>query len=337
MVHKLKFPEQVAICFMSMDGSISKRQLDSLQLDTLNFKSEIYLRSERNQGQYQTFAQMINEAIDETNSEFMIFMNPKVVANKEDLVFLIDKLISGYCFASLFGLAFFAISKELIRKIGMLDESFSPIEYEDDDFLVRLRLFNKKIYWGQDWSKYNYHQSYCPPNRGSSLTKFWNKWWLKDDMLYNTDQHIHKQISRRHILSNDYIFDSWDNFDQSWGEGHIYDKIMSYHIQDTDKSPKMIDSLIDVNIDYRDNSYFHIELNSNVDTAISCSLNRIGDRTPIISQLIHNNTWHRFPVDHFETKIELRIYHDGSIVYINQIESPYKLNLKLKLPSLLLI
>ena len=320
---------KLAICFMSMDESISKRQLIDLKLENSEFEVELYFRSDRNEIQYQTFSQMINEAIDDTESEFMIFMNPKVVANIDDIRFIVGKLQDGCCLSSLFGLAFFGMSKELVRNVGMLDESFLHSEYEDDDFLVRLRIFGKKVYWGQDWSKYNYHQSYCTPYRGSSLTTFWNKWWLKDNTIYNNNLNKHKKISKRHRISNPHIFNEWKNFQYSWGEGHIYEKVMSYKIQETNLQKKIIDSNLSIFIKY-DKNYFFIDFNSNVDTAISCNIYRTNNkgRTPIVSRLVYSNTWHQFPIDY--DRVELRIYHDGTLVYINEIEYiDFRINLSL--------
>ena len=152
----------------------------------LNFETEKYFRYQKNPHQYQTFSQMINEAIDDTESEFMVFVNPKTVVSSDGINLIIDKLCNGYCFASIFGFAYFGMTKELVRNIGMLDENFLGSEYEDDDYLIRIRISDKAVWWGQDWSTYNFFKSECPPNRGSSLTTFWRKWRWKNNTLISS-------------------------------------------------------------------------------------------------------------------------------------------------------
>ena len=131
---------------MSGDKHIAEQQSSLIDKDQLSFEVEEYFRYERNSFLCQSFSQMINETIDDTESEFMIFINPKTIICTEDINFIINKLCSGYCFASLFGFAFFGMTKELVRNIGMLDESFLAGEYEDNDYLIRMKLFGKMVY-----------------------------------------------------------------------------------------------------------------------------------------------------------------------------------------------
>jgi len=41
----------------------------------------------------------------------MIFVNPKTIISSEDINFIVDKLCNGYCFASIFGVAFCGFTK----------------------------------------------------------------------------------------------------------------------------------------------------------------------------------------------------------------------------------
>ena len=216
-------PNKVAICFMTGEKNVADWQLARIDKSKLTFELEEYFRHERN-ANCQTYSQMANESIDETESEFMIFINPKTIVCAEDLEFIVDKLCSGYCFASLFGFAFCGFTKELIRNVGMLDESFLAGEYEDNDYLIRLKLFGKMIYWGQDWNKYNYFKSKCEPNRGSSLTMFWRKWRWKENKLVSKKE-SNKNISRRHSKSREDIKNSWKDFNESYGEGAIWEMV----------------------------------------------------------------------------------------------------------------
>jgi len=329
----IELPKKIAICFFSYDKDISEKQLNSLDRNKLNFEIETYFRHERNPHQYQTFSQMFNEAIDDTDSEFMIFINPKTIISSEDINFIVDKLCNGYCFASIFGVAFCGFTKELIRNIGMLDEDFLASEYEDDDFLIRIKLFDKMVYWGQDWSKYEFYKSKCSPYRGSTLTTFWRKWRWKDNILVNSNKSKKvKYISKRHSKTNDEIKESWKSFKGSWGEGGIWDKINSCKIIETNLSEFLVDSNIIIKVIYNSNNFF-IEMLSDVETAISYFIvkpNKEG-RTPINMNLVYSNRWYSIPIE--EKEIELRIYHDGHLIYLNQISKDTEFNLSLNIPS----
>jgi len=329
----LEKPKKIAICFMSNDINISNRQYNSLDIDLINYELEIYNRSDINPNLYNSFSQMINDAINETDSEFMIFINPKTIINSNDINLIIEKLCSGYCFASLFGFAFFGITKELIRNVGLLDESFIGSEYEDDDFIIRMRLFGKKVYWGQDWSKYDFYQSSCPPYRGSSLSYFWKKWRWKNNTIINSNisKQI-KQISLRHRKNNYEILNSWGDFKDSWGEGSIWDRTNNCIINEKNVNETIVNDNIKIitkNVD----GNFYISMNCNHDTAISFFLVNTFDtgRKPIHMNLVYSNTWYSINHKHNED-LELRLYHDGILIYINNINNNYINEFNFKIP-----
>jgi hypothetical protein len=327
----IEHPKKIAICFMSYDKDIAEKQSEDLRTG-LNFETEKYYRYQKNPHQYQTFSQMINEAIDDTESEFMVFVNPKTVVSPEGLNFIIDKLCNGYCFASIFGFAYFGMTKELVRNIGMLDENFLGSEYEDDDYIIRMRIANKAVWWGQDWSTYNFFKSKCPPNRGSSLTTFWRKWrWKNNTLISSKESKKIKYISKRHSTQKEEIRSSWKEFSESWGEGGIWDKINLCKIEETDFSEFLVDSEMKIKISYGENLF--IEMISEVETAISYFVVKPNSegRTPINMNLVYNNSWYKIPLE--ENQVELRLYHDGNLVYLNQIERGTEFNLSLKLPS----
>ena len=331
----IEHPKKIAICFMSYDKDIAEKQLDALKT-VLNFETEKYFRYQKNPHQYQTFSQMINEAIDDTESEFMVFVNPKTVVSSDGINLIIDKLCNGYCFASIFGFAYFGMTKELVRNIGMLDENFLGSEYEDDDYLIRIRIADKAVWWGQDWSTYNFFKSECPPNRGSSLTTFWRKWrWKNNTLISSNESKKIKYISKRHSSQSEEIRSSWKGFSESWGEGGIWEKIDSCRIQETNMSEFLVDSKIDIKISYDKN--FFIEMISNVETAISYFIVKPNSkgRKPINMNLVYSNSWYSIPLDE-EDEIELRLYHDGNLIYLNQVSKNTKFNMCLKIPSSIL-
>ena len=333
----IELPKKVAVCFMSGDKDIAESQSNIIDKSKLQFELEQYFRHERNSFLCQTFSQMINETIDDTESEFMIFINPKTIICTDDIEFIVNKLCSGYCFASLFGFAFFGMTKELVRNIGMLDESFLAGEYEDNDYLIRMKLFGKMVYWGQDWSKYDYYKSKCDPNRGSSLTMFWRKWRFKNDVLIssNTSNKV-KYISKRHSKSRDDISTSWKTFEESYGDGEIWSMLQKCEIIESSLSEHLVEADLKINIDFKDE--FFIEMLSEVETAISYFLVTKNDgdsgRFPINMNLVYSNHWRTLPIS--ENEIELRLYHDGNLIYLSQITKGDEIRLSLRIPSSIL-
>lgn len=331
-------PKRVAVCFMSSEKQIAEKQSSGVDKSKLSFEVEEYFRHERSGQICQTFSQMINETIDDTESEFMIFINPKTIVCAEDLEFLIGKLCEGNCFAALFGFAFFAITKELVRNIGMMDESFLGGENEDNDYLIRMRQFGKMVYWGEDWSKYGYYKSKCSPHRGCSSTIFWKKWRWKNGKLISTKAPKNtKEISRRHSNSREDIRSSWKSFGESHGEGAIWEALSKCEIEETSLTEHLVDAELNIKISFREES-FYIELICDVDTAISYFIvtkNEGGTgRIPISMNMVYNNQWSSFPLS--EKEVELRLYHDGNLIYLNQIAEGQEIALPMKLSSSIL-
>jgi GT2 family glycosyltransferase len=145
---------EFAFCFLSSDVNDVIRQENMLTTIVDKYQIERWYRHDRNCGRYISFSQMINDAIDDTESEFMIFCNPKTNFTIQDIEFIIGKLSNGYCFASVVSFGFFGFSKELIRHIGMLDERFIGGEWEDNDFAVRLNYFGKASWWDYNYDSY---------------------------------------------------------------------------------------------------------------------------------------------------------------------------------------
>jgi GT2 family glycosyltransferase len=94
------------------------------------------------------------------------------------------------------------IRKAVIEKIGLLDERFSPGNYEDDDYSLRIRLAGYKLYLCKDTFIYHYGElSFRDnPNRYSELltingNKFSEKWGfnsgystqVREDVIYCVD------------------------------------------------------------------------------------------------------------------------------------------------------
>lgn len=319
--------EKASVCFMSKDMSVAMAQHSRIDKSILTFEMVPYFAAERS-GSYQSYSQLANETVDDSECEFMIFLNPKCVVSSEDLNLIIEKLSCGYCFAGVFGFAYCGISKQVFREIGMFDERFVAGEYEDNDFLLRMRLLGKAVWWGQDWSKYQYFPSKCPPSRGSSLSFFWKKWRWNGISVKKLDFE-EKKISRRHSTERKDISNSWLGWDHSWGEGPIWKSMGHCEIDRSGWTESEEISNFKISYTYTQGS-FKIEMNGDRDTAISFFLTT-EERIPIYMHLVYQNTWHMAPIG--ESSAELRLYHDGNTIYINRISEGDEGTIEFSLPS----
>lgn len=128
---------------------------------------------------YPSFAKLINDCIMNSEHEIMIFSNDKARGTPEHLEKILKLLDDGYGLVGLYNFGFFGFKKDLIRKVGFLDERFVGGGYEDTDFVARLKEADIAFYYTMEvpyiqippsW-KINWAQ----PN---SLNKihFFNKW-----------------------------------------------------------------------------------------------------------------------------------------------------------------
>jgi len=77
-------------------------------------------------------------------------MNDRITPKPEDVLHMVELLESGFAAVSKYSAAFFGSTKELYRQIGWWDERFYGGGYEDDDFVIRLRLADLAYYESQE-------------------------------------------------------------------------------------------------------------------------------------------------------------------------------------------
>jgi hypothetical protein len=97
---------------------------------------------------------------------------------------MIQLLEEGYAAVTKYSVGFMGFSKELIRKIGWWDERFYGGGFEDDDFVLRLRLNNLSYYESLE-SNYDMNwKSPLQPSDGAGCVKsepFFRKKWQSND------------------------------------------------------------------------------------------------------------------------------------------------------------
>ena len=329
----ISIPEKVAIIFLAGDSSVADAQYESIKSVELPFELVPYYRHERQTFLYQSYSQMFNDFIDDTEEEFMIFVNPKSIVSSEDVEKIIKLLCSGFCFVGIFGIAFSGFTKELIRNIGMMDEAFLGSEFEDNDIIVRIRRYGKAVYWGQDWSKYDFYQSSFPPIRGCGSSHFWRKWRWRDNILVDSKiSRNNKVITKRHSLSRKDISDSWLGFGYSWGESYVWDMVSSCRLINSFATEYLVETDMQINIEFIEGS-LKVEFMAPEDTAISVVATTVHSegRIPFIAgRIVHANTWFAYPISN--ESIEIRLWLDEAIIYMNTIEMGYQQSMYFRLP-----
>jgi len=310
------YPNEITVCFNSLDKNKAIDQSNSIHSDLLPFCINNYFVSDRTNKLSTSFSQMINDSLCDIETEYIIFLNPKVIITTDDIEYIVDRLCNGYCLVALYSLGFFGCTKELFRHIGMLDETFIGGEFEDDDLALRLKIFGRKFIWHQLTESYRISPSYSPIERGSSYTVFWNKWRQDNNNHYYIPEY-HKYRGINGDQHTD-ISNSWIK-GESEGSGLIYDMRVNNSIICHDiKSIKYKICKLIIHIDSTRN-FFRIEVKSDEDIAISCNLVDM-NRHHLHQRLIKSNTWTTIN-DSFD-KFELRLYNDGSPFYVSILDTP---------------
>jgi len=315
-----------AFCFFATNQSDIDRQDDELKILSQKYKIERWYRRDRNPFNYLSFSQMVNDAIDDTDSEFMIFCNPKTILKKNDLEFILDKLSNGYCFTSTVSFGLFGFSKELIRHMGMLDERFIGGGWEDNDFAIRLLDFGKACWWGYDKSSYNGYFSKSQNLKHISTSIFQQKYQILIDkkIIIVNEQHFkHKQISPRHKQKNLKIFESWLDSSHNYGNNIFGKYLNQYQILHNKKSKKEILTKFEVKISYINHEFF-IEFNSDVNISLNFTVlkNLSHGRTVLLDNFLTQNTWYGSYIpdvsDYFDS-VEVRLFIQDNQIYNNTI------------------
>jgi GT2 family glycosyltransferase len=95
---------------------------------------------------YPSFAKLVNDITMHCPTEIVIIASSKVRPTSYCVEQMIELLDKGYGFVGLYRFGFFGFKKDLIRKIGFMDERYLGGNCEDADFLLRLLEANIAIF-----------------------------------------------------------------------------------------------------------------------------------------------------------------------------------------------
>ncbi len=336
---KIGLPNKIAICLFANDKDTVDKQVSILDVLRDTFEIEYWFRSERNADMYQSFSQMINDAIDDTDSEFMVFINPKSEIILSDIHLIINNLCSGYAAVYTTSFGVHGATKELFRRVGLFDERFLHSELEDDDMMIRLGMFDKAIFYDTRPEKYEKKLSYRDPLRGLASTIFENKWYRDEKDIYhlNPEYQNVKQISKRHRNSNTAIYESWMDSSKAVvlmrdDKSNKYFRV-SRELNKFNKEKIVFGDLI-FNVKVADKKCW-VEFKSNEKTLVHAHfVESYPSRKMLRGFTILANNWIMLDLNDRDFDFtELRIYHDDNMVYHNTLnlnsESQNSLNLYL--------
>ena len=88
---------------------------------------------------YPSFSKLVNDCIVHCPTERVVLCSDKVAPTPEHVERMMRYLDEGYAFVGLYYFACFGFPKELVRRIGFFDERFVGGEFEDADYMVRMR------------------------------------------------------------------------------------------------------------------------------------------------------------------------------------------------------
>ena len=95
---------------------------------------------------YPSYSKVVNDCIMNSKEEIVIILNHKVRASPLDIYKMLHLIHKGYGLVMLRNFYFYGFKKDLIRKVGFLDERFVPGGCEDSDLVRRLVENNIAIY-----------------------------------------------------------------------------------------------------------------------------------------------------------------------------------------------
>jgi len=166
---------------------IVKNQMDSLKPLESKYKIFWNNRIDRHPSAYDSYSELINDSVSSSNTEFVFLINDRTKPKPEDIEHMVDLLENGFAAVTKYSVGFMAFSKELIREIGWWDERFYGGGYEDDDFVLRLRLHNLSYYESEEAEYDQSWKSPLFPSDGAMCSKsrpwFHTKWRINNNEI----------------------------------------------------------------------------------------------------------------------------------------------------------
>ena len=326
---KIEKPKRIAICFFSTDSKRVEEQMKQIEKVKQRFDFEIWSRADIGDAPFLSFSQLVNEAIISTESEFMIFINPKSELKDGYIDQIITDLCSGLCWVGKQSFGVWGTTKELYRHIGLMDENFIGGEYEDDDFALRLKMFGKAIRWDFDSEMYMYTDSPLGKFRGSSRTYYGAKWRQieQDVYVFNYLLPPVKKLPKMLQMNKPDISQSWLDWEYSKSDevSHVWCRAKRASFREIKLKEVRDRSIFKIKIS---DGSLRVEFLCNTPTLVSFQLAvaergaeiQVTDRIDLISNRLYEQQFN--PVN---SAYEVRLYHDGVPIFYDRLAMlPYE-------------
>jgi hypothetical protein len=179
--------KEITICLhCGSSWDVVNRQKEALKPLEEKYKIHWNLRIERNPGSYDSYSELVNDAIASSPTEIMVFLNDRVMPKVQDVEHMLWLLDNGYAAASKWSVAYIAYTKELIREIGWWDERYIGGGFEDDDFVLKLKLHNLAYYESEEGEYDQSWKSPLRPDGGDKCAK--SEPWFRQKWRYSTEE-----------------------------------------------------------------------------------------------------------------------------------------------------
>lgn len=166
------------------DVAIVERQRALLKPLEQRFKVHWNNRIDRHPGSYDSYSELINEAVVTSSTEVVILINDRTLPKVHEVEHLLELLSQGYAAATKYSVGFLAVTKQLFRTIGWWDERYYGAGYEDDEFVLRLRAHNLAYYESLEGEYEQTWKSPLRPKGGDACARsepfFFEKWRVTD-------------------------------------------------------------------------------------------------------------------------------------------------------------
>jgi hypothetical protein len=117
---------------------------------------------------YDSYSELVNHAVETSPTEFVILINDRTHPKPHEVKRILYALENGYAMATQYSVGFVGFSKELFRKIGCYDPLYYGGGWEDDDFVLRLKLADLAYY---ESCESNYDYDWKTPLQPQDSTK----------------------------------------------------------------------------------------------------------------------------------------------------------------------
>lgn len=136
---------------------------------------------------YDSYSELINDSVASSTTEYVILINDRTHPKPHEVEKILYCLDSGFAAATQYSVGFMGFSKQLLRTIGFWDERFYGGGWEDDDFVLRLKLANLAYYESCE-AEYDYHwKTTLQPKDGLNGSKsglfFKQKWPIQNNSI----------------------------------------------------------------------------------------------------------------------------------------------------------